>query len=412
MGNKILLALGRLFSALFNIKIKLKYVLAVLIILVGSAIGITASKIIKSVGGDEDYAEAKNYIMIKDIIEDNYIDGADRTSLGDAAAASMVNSLGDQWSYYMSAAEYKTYLLSSSAEYSDIGMSIMRDEAGRGFQVMAINSGSPAAAAGLTVGMIIEKVDGVDVTDMDTDDVRTLIRSKLNTKFKLSVINQDDITVDCESTYLTAVSYRLEKTEAGYVKINDFEAGSGDDSTAAIEELMKMNACALVIDLRGNPGGLMSELAKLLDYLLPSCDMFEIVDRNGKEEVFKSDSMCVSLPIVVLINGETYGAAEVAAAALQEYGKATILGEATYGQTRTQQIIELEDGAAIRISTHSYLTPNRVDIAKAGGVIPDMIVHNTNAEATGTTGGTTGVSDGSGVTSEDEQLMAALKYLS
>lgn len=413
MGSRILTGLGRLFSALFNLKIKLKYVLAVCIILVGTAVGLTASRIINNVGGDEDYLEAKSYIHIKDVITENYINGAERSRLGDAAAASMVNSLGDQWSFYMSEAEYKTYLLSSSAEYSDIGMSIMRDEAGRGFQVLSINPGSPAAQAGLAVGMIIDKVDGEDITDMDTDDVRLLIRSKLNTKFTLSVLNRDDIKVDCAASYISPVSSRLEKTEAGYIKINNFEAGSGKDAVAAAEELIRrQNAVALVIDLRGNPGGLMDELATFLDYFMPEQDMFVITDKNGNEKVYRSDNVCVDLPIVVLINAETYGAAEVAAAALHECGKAVLLGEATYGQTRTQEIIELEDGSAIRLSTRSYLTGNRVDISAAGGVIPDMIVHNTNAEATGTTAGTTGASDGTGVSSEDEQLMSALKYLS
>ena len=114
----------------------------------------------------------------------------------------------------------------------------------------------------------------------------------------------------------------------------------------------------------------------------------------------------------MLINGETYGEAEVCAAALQEFQWATILGEPTTGKTRTQETIVLSDGSAIRLSTGTYLTGGGVDISTRGGVSPDYIMHNSDPSATGTTAGTTGDSSGTGVTSDDEQLMYALKILS
>ena len=114
----------------------------------------------------------------------------------------------------------------------------------------------------------------------------------------------------------------------------------------------------------------------------------------------------------VLINGETYGEAEVCAAVLKEFQWATLLGEPTTGKTRTQETIVLADGSAIRLSTGSYLTGNGVDISASGGVAPEYIIHNSDPSATGTTAGTTGESTGSGATSNDEQLMQALKLLS
>ena len=169
---------------------------------------------------------------------------------------------------------------------------------------------------------------------------------------------------------------------------------------------------ALCIDLRGNAGGLKTEAASLLDYLLPKGTLFIERDKDGKEEVTESDGMCVQIPIVVLINTETYSEAELFAAVLQEYNWALLMGEPTSGRTRTQVTIPLDDGSAIRLSTKTYLTPNGNDICKAGGVVPDSIVYNSDASATGTTAGTTGSSDGTASTSNDEQLMAALKYLS
>ncbi len=409
--GRLLAAIGRGLARIFNVGVPLKFVLLALIVFTGGAVAITSSTIIKNVGGKADYEEAMRYIEIKDIVEENYIDAVSRESMGYSAAAAMISGLGDKWSSFMSPDEYKTYQLSSANEYSSIGMSIIKDADHGGFQITSINSGSPAYIAGLSAGMIIVSVDGEDVSDLDTDSVRTLIRSKQNIKFTIGVSNGDTYAVDCTSTYVNPVSYRKEKTEAGYVKIENLEAGSGEATIAAIEDLLSQNATAFVFDLRGNPGGLISELQEILDYLLPSGDLFVSVDKSGKEEVAESDSICLDMPMCVLVNAETYGEAEIFAAVLQEYSWAIIMGEPTTGKTRTQQIIEVSDGSAIRLSTHSYLTPNRVDIS-LNGVVPDSIVYNSDASATGTTEGTTGGAAGTASTSNDEQLMAALKLLS
>ncbi|MBQ3210784.1 MAG: PDZ domain-containing protein [Oscillospiraceae bacterium] len=410
--RRVMYNLGSLISAFFNIGISLKFVILVCVILTAGTYFITNKVAIDNVGGAADYAEAMRYIEIKDIVDEKFIDTVDRGAMGDSAAAAMVAGLGDKWSYYMSSDEYKTYQLYSSDEYSDIGLSIMKDDSG-GYQVISVNPGSPAAWAGLTPGMVITDVDGEDVTVYDADYVRQLIRGKLNTVFTLGINRgQSTITVDCTGFYVSPVSYRMEKTEAGYIKIDNFEAGSGQDAINAIEDLLSQKAVALCIDVRGNPGGLKNEIAKLLDYLLPKGMLFSEVDKEGNRNIVESDGMCVQIPIVVLLNTETYSEAELFAAVLQEYNWALLMGEPTSGRTRTQSTVELADGSAIRLSTKTYLTPNGNDISASGGVVPDSIVFNTDASATGTTEGTTGVSDGTASTSADDQLMAALKYLS
>ncbi len=411
--RRFLYNLWRVIVAVFNIGVSLKYVLLACAVLTVGTYFYTHHKMIQQVGGKTDYDDAMRYVEIKNVCDEKYIDVVDRTAMGDSAAAAMVSGLGDPWSYYMTADEYKTYQLSSTNEYSNIGMTIMQDENSGGYQVVAVSADSPAAWAGLAAGMIITDVDGEDVTGRDVDYVRTLIRSRMNTKFTLGINHgQQTIEVDCSTSYVSPVSYRMEKTEAGYIKIDSFEAGSGQDAINAVEELLAQKAVALCIDLRGNPGGLKAEAASLLDYLLPKGTLFIERDKDGNQEVTESDGMCVQIPIVVLINTETYSEAELFAAVLQEYNWALLMGEPTRGRTRTQITIPLEDGSAIRLSTKTYLTPNGTDICNAGGVVPDSIVYNSDASATGTTEGTTGISDGSASTSNDDQLMAALKYLS
>ena len=411
LGARLMNAVVNVLTAILNIRIRFKYVLLAFIIFVGGAIGITYKHMLDLVGGKDDFDEAKRYIEIKDAVEDQYIDEVSRQALGDYAAAAMVSGLADNWSYYMSADEYKTYQLNSANEYSGIGMSIMKQDDGS-FQVVSVNADSPAGLAGLGAGDVISSVDGEDITNMSLDEARKLIRSKMNGKFTLGLGRKNSIEVDCSSVYQSAVNYRLEKTEAGYVQILNFEAGSGDDAIAAVEDLLNQGAVALCIDLRGNPGGLDTECAKFLDYLLPNGTLFIETDKQGNEKVTTSDGMCIQLPMCVLVNAETFGEAEVCAAVLQEYQWATVLGEATTGKTRTQETIPLEDGSALRLSTGTYLTGNRTDISAKGGVVPDLILYNSDASATGTTDGTVGESTGVGASSNDEQLMQALKLLS
>ena len=413
LGNRLLSTIAQFFSAIFNIRIKLKFVLIAFILIISGAVAYTYYTMLNNVGGKEDYAEAMRYIEIKDVIDENFIDEVDRTALGNYAAAAMVSGLNDPWSKYMSSDEYKTYQLSSANEYQDIGISMLKDENGGGVQVIGVTPSSPAALAGLTTGMYITSVDDEDITKYTLEEARTAIRSRMNGKFTLGFgRGQSPIEVDCSAVYTSAVNARLEKTEAGYVQISNFEAGSSQDAINAIEDLLNQGAIALCIDLRNNPGGLRSEVASFLDYLLPNGVLFAEMDKNGKQEVVQSDGMCIQLPMCVLVNTGTFAEAELCAAVLQEYNWATILGEATTGKTRTQETITLSDGSALQLSTGTYITGNGNDISRNGGVVPDVITYNSDASATGTTQGTTGESTGTASVSADQQLMAALTLLS
>ena len=287
-----------------------------------------------------------------------------------------------------------------------------RYDISEGVFISYVEENSPASEAGLQMGDVITAIDGESVKGQDIDSVRTKIRSRMNTQFNVEVGGRDEYTVDCTKNYVSPVTYRMEKTEAGYVKIDNFEAGSGQDAINAVETLLNQGATALVIDLRGNAGGLAAETRTFLDYLLPGGTLFESVDKAGNKVRYESDNVCIQLPMCVLINAETHAEAEVFAAVMKEFQAASLVGEATTGDTRTQSTIEISDGSAMRISTGSYLTAGGTDISKAGGVIPDRIIYNSDSSATGTTSGTVGESDGTAVSSNDEQLVAALTMLS
>ena len=403
---------GIFLRRLFSLGIPLWFVLLMVLGSLFATRIITRNQVVREVGGEEDFNEAMRYIEIKDIIDEKFIEPVDRKSMGYSAAIAMVSGLGDSWSSFLTDDEYKTYQLSSSNEYADIGMSLVKDSSG-GFQVVTVYPDSPAARSGVVIGMLITAVDGQKVDTLSTDDVRTLIRSKMNGKFNLSIVGMSDpLEIDATNVNSEAITYRLEKTGAGYVQIHNFEAGSGQAAVDAVEYLLSQGAVSLVIDVRDNSGGLTTEAATFLDYLLPAGRLFSDISKDGTERVTESDSMSLELPMVVLINAGSFRESELFAQVLKDYRWATLIGEPTTGNTRTQEVIVLHDGSALRLSTHSLLSASGIDIAAVGGVVPDMIVFNRNAAATGTTEGTVGGEEGTASVSDDTQLMEALRFLS
>ncbi len=360
----------------FDNKIKLTHlIIACLAVAIVTAI-LTYVAAIGGFGSKQYLDDARRYVEIEKIIDDNYIGDADYNELYNAAAAAMVKSIGDKWSYFMNAEEYEAYKLSSSNEYSGIGVSVKVNSSGE-FEVFSVEESSPAANAGIAVGDIITAIDGEDVSDKTIEDVSLLIRSKVNKDFPMTLESGGDtktVTVACEIIYKNPVSSRLLDGNIGYIKISNFEAGSSENTKKAIEQLLQTGATSFIFDVRDNPGGLLTELVDLLDYILPEGDLFISVDKSGKETVQTSDKVSLKNKMIVLVNGNSYSAAEFFAAALQEYNWATVVGEQTTGKARSQITLELSDGSAVHISTHKYLTPNRVDLAEAGGVTPDIAV--------------------------------------
>ncbi len=182
--NIFLNILAKLYLGLkkiLNAGIPLKFVV-ILCALVGFFTYLrTHNTMLRAIGGNEEFEEAKRYIEIKDLVDEHYIDEVDRAGMADSAAAAMIVGLGDPWSYFMTADEYKAYQLSTANDYADIGFSIVKDNVTGGFQVISVYPASPAAMAGLGTGMIITAVDGQNLANFTTDEVRTLVRSKLHT---------------------------------------------------------------------------------------------------------------------------------------------------------------------------------------------------------------------------------------
>lgn len=325
---------------------------------------------------EEDSPVQAKAAEVQEIIGTYFIDDYDEDTLADGAASGMVDATGDEWSYYLSADEVAAYEESMANAYVGVGITITEDAEAGGMRVEEVVSGGPAEEAGIRVGDLLLAVEGEDVLPIGIDGTRNLVRGEEGTRVNMHFSrngSEYDVSVERRSIETPVVTGELLDGSIGYVKIDNFDERSAAETIAFVKDLIGQGVKALLFDVRFNPGGYADELVKVLDYLLPEGDLFRSVDYAGREEVDTSDASCVELPMAVLVNEDSYSAAEFFAAALQEYEWATIVGSQTYGKGNFQTAFYLSDGSMVNLSIGKYYTPGGKSLSETG-VTPDVVV--------------------------------------
>lgn len=325
---------------------------------------------------EEDSPVQAKAAEVQEIIETYFIDDYDEDTLADGTASGMVDATGDEWSYYLSADEVAAYEESMANAYVGVGITITEDAEAGGMRVEEVVSGGPAEEAGIRAGDLLLAVEGEDVLTLGIDGTRNLVRGEEGTRVNMHFSRNGteyDVSVERRSIETPVVTGELLDGSIGYVKIDNFDERSAAETIAFVKDLIGQGAEALLFDVRFNPGGYADELVKVLDYLLPEGDLFRSVDYAGREEVDTSDASCVELPMAVLVNEDSYSAAEFFAAALQEYEWATIVGSQTYGKGNFQTAFYLSDGSMVNLSIGKYYTPGGKSLSETG-VTPDVVV--------------------------------------
>ena len=312
-----------------------------------------------------------------DLIEDSYIGEADREAMTDAAISAMVESLGDQWSYYLTAGQVEQYRAFEGNRYQGLGLVVTGGEDG-GVVVYSVYRDSPAGEAQIHPGSRILSVNGNDTENATLNEAMALVSAAIDEgKVRLVLRTPEGLEETCElqpgTVETDPVSWALLPDGIGYIRILNFEDRSGEQAIQAVEALCEQGAKGLIFDVRDNPGGQLRQLLQLLDRLLPEGVLFISKDIQGKQEQELSDETCVQLPMTVLVNAGSYSAAEFFAAAMQEYGWAEIIGEQTTGKGYAQVTLQLRDGSALHISTQEYFTPQGKSLAGVG-LMPDQLV--------------------------------------
>lgn len=325
---------------------------------------------------EEDSPVQAKAAEVQEIIETYFIDDYDEDTLADGAASGMVDATGDEWSYYLSADEVAAYEESMANAYVGVGITITEDAEAGGMRVEEVAAGGPAEEAGIRVGDLLLAVEGEDVLPLGIDGTRNLVRGEEGTHVNMHFSRNGteyDVSVERRRIETPVVTGELLDENIGYIKIDNFDERSAAETIAFVKDLIGQGAEALLFDVRFNPGGYADELVKVLDYLLPEGDLFRSVDYAGREEVDTSDTSCVELPMAVLVNEDSYSAAEFFAAALQEYEWATIVGSQTYGKGNFQTAFYLSDGSMVNLSIGKYYTPGGKSLSETG-VTPDVVV--------------------------------------
>jgi len=346
--------------------------------------------------------------QLEALLDEKFIGEADTKAMEDAAAHAMVAALGDRWSYYIPADEYEAYREQMANAYVGIGITIQVAEDGSGFLILKVNEGGPAEEAGLVAGDIITVIEGQSVAGVAAGDARNLVRGEEGTQVQLTIRRhgvEREVSVTRKQVQTPVATATMLKGKIGLITIANFDTRCADETIAAIEALLDQGARQLIFDVRFNPGGYAHELVAVLDYLLPEGDLFRTVDYAGNEDVDKSDADCLEgIPMAVLVNGESYSAAEFFAAALREYDAAIVVGERTVGKGYFQRTYELNDGSAVGVSVGKYFTPKGVSLGEEGGIIPDVELALTEEMAAAVYAGTQDPG-------QDPQIQAAIDAL-
>ncbi len=314
---------------------------------------------------------------LEEVIAEKFIGQENVEQIRDAAASAMVDALGDQWSYYVSAEEYAAYTENKNNSYVGIGVTVAQLPDGSGFDIQQVDPGGSAKEAGILPGDIIIAVEDTPASELDLNGISNMIRGEVNTRVTITVLRDGEkipFILQRRTIKVVVASGQMLPGDIGLVQITNFHSGCAKEAIALIDQLQEAGAKALILDVRNNPGGYVHEMVGLLDYLLPEGVLFREMNYEGKEGKRVSDADCLKLPMAVLVNGNSYSAAEFFAACLREYDWATVAGEQTTGKGYYQEAVRLSDGSAVNLSTGKYFTPNGVSLTEAGGITPDVVI--------------------------------------
>lgn len=332
------------------------------------------NKRLGSLSDDESrYAKLKT---VADTVKKYFIGDYSEDDALEGAAAGYVDGLGDKWSHYYTAAQTEQLLEAESNSYVGVGLTYSTQESDL-YTVLSVTPESPAAKAGIKVGDVLTKVDGVAVETLgEAADLAAKVKGEEGTPVTLTVrrgTEELDFTMNRASVYNESVKAEMLDNRIGYLSIDGFETNVDTEFQTKLQDLIDQGAQGLIFDVRWNPGGFLTVLRNMLDLLLPEGTVISTVDKQGAVKEYTSDANCITLPMAVIVNADSVSAAEFFAAALQEYGVASVVGAHTGGKGYSQQLIRLDDGSSINLSTTRYYTPKGNNLAGVG-ITPDYEV--------------------------------------
>ncbi len=324
--------------------------------------------------------------LLNDYIDYYYLDYMDDDDSGETDEdraegmyKGLVESLNDKYSSYYTEKEYSRLSESTEGSFEGIGVTIVQNDEGY-FQIAGFASeDSSAKKAGVEVGDIFYKVEDEYVSGMDMSDLVDRVRGKKGTSVRIVMLrgeNMEEVefTIDRQKVEAITVSSNMIDKEIGYIAIGAFEGITVDQFEDALASLKKQGMKRLVLDLRGNGGGMVNAAVKVADDIIPTGVITYTLDSRGN----RKDYMAVTpeelgMPLVILVDSTSASASELLTGAIKDYGKGTVVGTTTFGKGIVQNIYPLADGSAVKLTNSRYYTPNGLNI-QGTGIEPDVVI--------------------------------------
>ncbi|MBM6650836.1 S41 family peptidase [Megamonas funiformis] len=354
----------------------LKTIIAVLLIAIISSIS-TLGLIYYALGFNEQgFSNLMRFITAYRFIETKYVNDTDDVKLIDAAIDGMVKSLNDPHSNYLSPKMYKTLMEQTEGSFAGIGV-IMGMDNEQKIHIVGIMENSPGQKAGLQEGDEILAVDGVPVTQMAFDEVAAHVRGQAGTDVVLTIMRDNanqDITITRDNIKLKTVGHKMLDNNIGYIQIVSFSEDTANEFNEAYNDLKNQGMKALVLDLRNNPGGLLTTCVEIAKKLVPKGEIVSIVDKQGNKETYSSSLEAPEYPLAVLINKNSASASEILSGAIQDTKAGTIIGNTSYGKGSVQTILPMFEDDAVKLTIAKYYTPSGRSI-DGTGITPDIEIN-------------------------------------
>ncbi|WP_448588649.1 S41 family peptidase [Thermocrinis sp.] len=327
---------------------------------------------------EDEYKYLRIFTDALKIVKDNYVEPVSMKDLIYGALNGMTKSL-DPFSGFLTPKQYESFRQETEGEFGGIGIEIGMEK-GRPVVISPIE-GTPAYRAGIKSGDMILEVNGEDTSNMSLMDVVQRIRGKVGTKVELTIYRKGvdkPMKIELERALIRIESVKWTKIDdVGYIKLSQFNENVSIQVERAVRELLSKGVKGFVFDLRNDPGGLLSEAISVSDLFLPEGKLVVYTkSRNGETQRYFSRRKPIipaNVPLVVLINKGSASASEIVAGALQDHKRAVIVGEKSYGKASVQNIINMEDGSALKLTVAYYYTPLGKLIHKKG-IVPDVEV--------------------------------------
>jgi carboxyl-terminal processing protease len=315
---------------------------------------------------------------IEGFVEENFLYDIEEGELYEGALKGMLDILDDPYSEYMTEGEFNDLIEQTSGEYSGIGVYVSVTEDNRIIIVSPIED-TPADQAGLKTGDYISKVNGIEYAGDDLSDAVDVMKGKSGTDVDITISREDDdgveadfdVTITRDNIKIKTIKYDMVDDDIGYIRITTFDQQTDADFKDALDDLESQGMTGLVVDLRYNPGGLISSVSEIADELLGETIITYTQTKYGEREYYYSDKDKIDVPLAVLINEGSASASEILSGAVKDTESGVLIGTKTFGKGIVQRIIPLADGAGLKLTVSEYFTPNDINIHGVG-IEPDV----------------------------------------